>query len=57
MEFVIEVFVTILFSPRTQEHFISSAEINVAFQAFSLRTQAATRASKNILILVNWQKK
>lgn len=57
MEFVIEVILTTLFSFQTQEHFISSAQINVAFQAFNLRTQAETGANKNILILVNWQKK
>lgn len=56
MEFVIEVFLTTLFSFWTQEHFISSAHINVAFQAFNLTTHAETGVSKNILVLVNWQK-
>lgn len=57
MEFAIEVFPTTLFSFWTQQYFISSAQMSVAFQAFNLRTQAETGASKNILILVNWQKK
>lgn len=57
MEFAIEVFPTTLFSFWTQQHFISSAQMSVAFQAFNLRTQAETGASKNIMIRVNWQKK